>query len=869
MSPFRSLPPRSLVRRGVLSAALLGWTLIPFGCQLLTLSELESPPTTVAEKPNPLEPLLAGVTWDVDRSWSALNVTSALPGATPSDNPLDPARWRFSLPEQAAAPTPQDQASNDLTSSAFQWLKNIANDDDSSDRRAPNDIQDALTPLSQKWTAPGWTAAILAAEFADDPQRAAGLHELWTAYLNKPSAERAAIPTKVQAAAAEVWCRALARLDGNAEETFALAGQLLEEPDLPEEVRGELFRGIARRIAPRQIPGLNDVMVRNESAKVASPIHLAAVEACTLHAWRLRRAGKGVEFDADAWPDGLAACRFSDDAALRKLYARWAVLARHPDALTVAKSQRLDNDLGVREAAVTSLGLIGGDAAHRELQSVLSKGTDPERVAAIACLAQQGIDAVLPYAHDDSPRVRAAVATALGKHPSATAVAALGELLTDRASDVQLAALHAGSSDAWKDFGRVSLWLHSLRVGSLSARKAALSRLREEWGREPYFPLEGSFEERDAAVRRLALEHGVSSDLLATFAGAERKSDSPAAPTLSQDAVREMVRNFLHASPERSAEALLDQLKSLEAAATPIIEQELQGVSGSRADQIFRDVLPRRHAGYAALAGLEHSDVVRRRRSAHELLEFSQRSSLSPCLLKRLSQRMVLEQDRQVWQDVLGSILPDALPEAAQIALVALNSPWPDIRQLGCEYFERHPQPEYAAWLLPKLRDADHQVRVRTIRLLARCGNPAALDGYPDDASSPGLRGFLTQSDQQLRWEAVVAMSRLGDAQAAQELIRQTYDPHPRQREQAVAAIGETGQARFVEPLLRRLWTENDLGVQVALLKSLDQLTPLDERPGLAPGASIGDKINGWARWWEERQRQRTATAASRNEPTR
>jgi len=98
-------------------------------------------------------------------------------------------------------------------------------------------------------------------------------------------------------------------------------------------------------------------------------------------------------------------------------------------------------------------------------------------------------------------------------------------------------------------------------------------------------------------------------------------------------------------------------------------------------------------------------------------------------------------------------------------------------------------------------------------------------------------------------------MSTLGDAQASQELIRQTNDPQPRQRERALRAIGRTGQTRFVELLLKQLWTETDPVVQLALLEALHQLVPMEEQPGLAPESPIGDKINHWTRWWEARQR--------------
>jgi HEAT repeat protein len=323
--------------------------------------------------------------------------------------------------------------------------------------------------------------------------------------------------------------------------------------------------------------------------------------------------------------------------------------------------------------------------------------------------------------------------------------------------------------------------------------------------------------------------------------------------------MRHVIREFLSS---KSATAV--DLAELDASCVPIIEQEIVHAVGPRADDMYRTILPRWHAGYAALVSLEAADPAQRRLAARELRLGAERGSLSPALMSRLAVLMAAEQDRVVWQEVLAAIQPEAAPEAARIALIALNSVWPDLRNLGCGYFETHPQPEYAAWLLPRLQDDDRQVRLRTVQVLGMCGNPAALDGYRDDPQAFGLRQLLSDAGAELRWETVLAMSRLGDAQAAQELVRQSYDPHPRQREQAVLAMGESGQRRFVEHLLRRSWTETDHGVQAAMVQSLEQLVPPADRPGLAADAPISDKIKGWAEW---RERQRAApVSAGRSE---
>lgn len=841
-----------IIRRAFGSAALTVCTLLACGCQLLSLAELEKPVQAVAiQPPTDLERLIAVGRFELDRSWTVWDSLSHADG----DVTLETWRWKFVVPDSTeklpgGAPAHSDLPADLADLKAKYGCLWHPRPDLSSDEWGK--AVEELTTVSSTTGATGLKADILLGRLnLRNPHYGA---DFWKKLTNTNPGDSG---LTLLAAAAEVYCRLCAGAPGDPEEAFAEVGRKLEQADFPEDLRGELFRGIARRIPPKLIPGLNDIMVANEAAKQMTPLHSAAVEACVIHAWHRHRTEKDSAYVAEHWPDGLRACRYSEDISLRKLYSRWIVLAHHPDAVALLKSQRLDLDLGVREEAVISLGLLDWETARGELLAVMEKGTDPERVAAVAGLSQGGNGELLRFARDKSAVVRAEVARQLAKFPSRSAAVTLAEMLTDQSPDVQLAALAAFDRAEWQNQGRMSLLLQTLKVGVLRTQISALASLRKEWGTEPEFPLNGTAAERESAVRRLSLEHEVSTEVFTAFASKQEVPEKSQVPdgSLSPDDVRRMIREFLS-----SQSATSDDLSQLDAACVPIIEQELHHAAGPRAEDVYRDVLPKWHAGYAALVSLRAQDPVFRREAARELRLTAERGSLSPALLARLSKLMTTEQDRQVWQEILTAIQPESVPEAARIALIALNSTWPDLRSLGCGYFELHPQPEFAAWLLPRLQDTDRQVRLRTVQVLGACGNPAALDGYRDDEQSIGLRPLLASSDNELRWATVLAMSKLGDPQAAQELIRQSYDPHPRQREQAVVAMGETGQRRFLEHLLRRSWTESDRGVQAAILKSLELLVPPAERPGLAADAPIGDKIRSWAEWWE-RQRPAPVTA--------
>jgi hypothetical protein len=97
-------------------------------------------------------------------------------------------------------------------------------------------------------------------------------------------------------------------------------------------------------------------------------------------------------------------------------------------------------------------------------------------------------------------------------------------------------------------------------------------------------------------------------------------------------------------------------------------------------------------------------------------------------------------------------------------------------------------------------------------------------------------------------------MARLGDAEALQELIRLAMDANSTSRLDVVRTMGETGQTRFIEPLIRLAWTEQNHHVRQAALASLQKLVPAESQPtGLIRAKSTAEAVEIWAGWWEDR----------------
>src|SRR6185369_7075635 len=220
----------------------------------------------------------------------------------------------------------------------------------------------------------------------------------------------------------------LATTGDDAQAALAAAGNALAQKGLPVEVRGELFRGIARHVRPDRIPGLIETL-QAESAADKSPaapsrdLRRAALEGCLVHAVRHakgRRANVGTsqkDFDGDAesadpvadetidpapWIASLWKIRWDSDARLRKCFGELLAVLEHADAFEVLKAQLGDQEPAVRDAAAVSLGMLGTPEAKAELQTLAQRPEERTRMIAVRGLSAFGIRDLAPFAQDKS-----------------------------------------------------------------------------------------------------------------------------------------------------------------------------------------------------------------------------------------------------------------------------------------------------------------------------------------------------------------------------------------------------------------------------------------------------------------------------------
>jgi HEAT repeat protein len=647
------------------------------------------------------------------------------------------------------------------------------------------------------------------------------------------------VPLITRCAAAEAWCRGLLQaFDDGDSEALDPAGRLLERPGLPDELRATLWRNLAVRIPPDSLPGLS----RTVADRKQQTLRRAAVEACVISArWtHLPRD--------DAWPESLPAVRLDADPMLRQLFARWAALSHQDGAVAWLAALSRDVDLAVQDQAIFCLGRVHTDAARETLREICRQDSERRRAQAVAALVNWGVDEIRPFASDASPTVRAATVTAMAKFPGGASQRLLRDALGDGSLEVQAAAVTAVTD--WPAEQAVPVLLEAIRSGALRTRQQSQEALQTAVGPNATFPIDAPLAEREQVLRSWAALNGWQTDLASHPSAVSKNIDA--------DAHAARMTALLDAYLATPTTDAWDQLQTaVQPSEVPLIERACQSRTDANAERLAHELLPVLSPVHAAVEQLANRDVQRRRQAARQLAESAADHALSPFVMQRLHGQLSLEQDQLVWQLCMAAVDRESHAEAAQIALLALHNTWPDVRRLGVEYTSRHPTAEAARWLLPLFRDPQRSVRLAALSAAGLCGNPIVLDGLPasgDVPAQPGLRPLLPDSDVEVRWTVLLAMARLRDDAACQELVRLTFDPHPVTREQAVRWMGQSGQRRFVEPLLKLLWTEPSNHVKQTILTSLDELVPPENRPhvtaGLAAAPSIDDKVHCWAAWW-------------------
>lgn len=667
--------------------------------------------------------------------------------------------------------------------------------------------------------------------------------------LKKTKPEKLRGPSlRTRAAAAEAWCAVVCCADADAARSQPATeqdelGEILEwiaGEELPPEVQGELFRGLAAAARPREIPGLVATLEQRESGRV---LRRAAVEACTMYALAHPQARADTEARENSpWPAVVWSLQTDPDAGVRQAFGELLAAAQHPEALGILEQQLQDQEPGVQQAALASLGRLKSPEARAILEKQAQRPEELVRQGAVRGLAGWGEAALVPLAGDASPTVRRQVAQELTRFHSLEAARTLEQFLSDANVQVQSAVVEGLPS--WPDRLAKPLLVTALVTSATVPRQTALRALEERSGETIVFPLTGTRREREEAVAALAKRWQIASPAGQRLASSSVPANTPLDPTRLEE-IREQL--------DRLARGLQpgDAPPAWTPADLPFLEHLLPTLAPAQQTLLFDVVLPPLGARYQALRDLASRDVQLRRRAAQTLAQEARRADLAAWVVRRIQGQMTFEQDRLVWRYVLEAIRQDDRAEAADVALLAINHHWPDIRALGCEYVEQHGRHAYAAWLLPLFQDGSPVVRLAAARAAGRCGNPIVVDGIAGDAGRQGLRPWLASPQLDVRLEAAACMSRFGDVQAMQELARLSLADDPDLRGQVVMRMGESGQTRFVEHLIRAAWTERQAAVRLAAIESLKQLVPPQDQPqGLATVQSVDAAVELWADWW-------------------
>ncbi|MCC7425158.1 MAG: HEAT repeat domain-containing protein [Planctomycetaceae bacterium] len=890
-------PARALQRRCARCLALV--TLAVVGCQHamhVTTARIDQPdgfPAALteleesADEPVPptLLDTLARASWIANPEWKAEAAQHS--DWTFGAGPIMPRRWTFAT---LATLPGRDETSSEAARVLVSQLRRVAAQNDTAGWNAAI----ALTywnPREGAAFASELEATMLRAEAAPPikdvtptkpadsetkPSSESSATDPAKAKIAVPIVKKVPVAMPLRCAAAEAWCLALASQPGDVELLLAPAGRAAADESLSPPVRAELFRCLAHWIEPAAIPGLSESMIEVEQpdgSTVPAPIDLrrAAIDACLIHAW-VRRGDVATrpaansspqardskpssdavrpEWSDATWPAMVHRARLDSSPSVRQTYGRWLAVSDCPDAFSRLKHQLQDAEIHVREDACISLGMLRSRAAFEELQTCSKRSDERLREAAARGLTSFGPAALAPLSRDTTSRVRLVVAEGLAAHATVESAVLLKPLLADVDPMVQVRAARA--TRTWPDLTAIPVLVQGLRVGALKTRDVCWRELSRRIDIPADFPIDGSDAERNDAVSRLIATHRLPTGFTEVAASPR---DGGATDDLAREQEILRILKVLHTQPSDSPDALQARRLALEWTGRDLalIERRLAEHATPISPEFEADVLAALSPAYAGLVELDSRDIFHRRKGAQAIAQAGASATLSPFFVRRLCERMIREQDQSVWRSVMAAVQQDGTPDAARLAELAANHPWPDVRVLGCDYALRHGHASFASWLLPMFHDANRSVQYAAVRASGACHNPLVLDGTPAQngvAAQPGLRALMTHPDARLRHAAVEAMARLGDEQGMNELARLGYSDSPEIREQAARAMGESGQTRFVEPLIRMGWTESHGPARKAALAALEELVPPENRPPQLGGVTSEDgKIRTWSAW--------------------
>ena len=817
---------------------------------------------------------LAGEAWQFQVAWTPRKEWSAAISGIP---PASELRWKFpdwqrelrtaANTTDPAVPTPW-MADETPSTSLLLTPPEIRN-------RQPLPL-DTLQKLAQRDDLSGLNAVILLVQL--QPESASAYAPRLERCVRKPASVDFGKPapltysSRLRCAAAEAWCLALAHGEATSgSAAFKPVLELVVDPQLPDEVRAELFLGAARRYPPREIPWLANATQARSDADLPAPLVLrrAALQAVIVYAVQhpaaVTAAAGGLE-ESPLWPGPCHHLAQVPESSLRAGYGEMLAQLQHPQALDVLRQQTLDNDPHVQQRALRSIGLIQQDAARDFLRGQRDVGEDLRRIAVLEGLAAWGPPEMEPFARTSSVAVRIALVQAVRPHHSLLSQKLVREALAT-GNELRLEQAAWQTIQDWPRELATPVALALLQNATETTRVQVLDDLQKQRGESIEFPVRGTPVEREVAAQKLAerwlAQRPETPPAIATTAAAS-PVEKPSAPEWTR--WLDPAQQPQSAGESVSRETVLANLSEKD---LPEIEAVLAKATPEQADWLYREILPRTHPAYVALADLAQPNVQRRRDAAQNLLQHARLQPLPVAVWQRLAALMQREQDQQVWRQIMQLALLSPQPAAAELAHLAINHPWPDVRRLGCEYFTTHGRPEHAPWLLPLLNDSNSDIQRLALSAAAACGHPVVLDGFPDQPQPGGLRPWLQAENSQLRGIAATGMSRFGDFEGMQVLAELAGHSDWTVRRDAVRGMGDTGQSRFVEKLIGVIWTESNYTVKLTALDSLRRLVaPADWPAGLSTTTDYQQQITLWASWWSTRSQRAAAGTGQSRPPT-
>ncbi|MFO0896089.1 MAG: HEAT repeat domain-containing protein [Pirellulales bacterium] len=478
---------------------------------------------------------------------------------------------------------------------------------------------------------------------------------------------------------------------------------------------------------------------------------------------------------------------------------RIAALEALPPGVAAAEDNLLarlrDPDIGVRLAAIAAAGRSQLPAAQAELRELTEASGEAVRAAAVAALATAGDrETVRAAVTDKAWQVRLEVARGLAQSPDEASARLIRDLMTDATPAVRLAAVQ--SIGQWPPELAVPLLLEDLEPGPRATRA-----------------------DRKEAARLLAERWPPAAELSAAALLDDRSTGHKAA----LEKLTELRSRWRSEHP---------RLRALHPGSEPTLLRG--GDRNPTADeQLSQDLL-----------ALSDQSAGKRRAAAIRLAHAVREQPLTDVALGQLETLTLASEDPLVWQTALDIASGDGREPALRVLSAAASHPEGDLRASACAKLARTHDPRFAPLLRAALDDADARVVAAAALALGSCGEAADVAGLSEKLQSPL---------PEVRLAAAEGLASLAPEEGMAALERLALDRRAQVRQRAVEAMGRSGDATLVKPVVARLGDE--AAVRHAALISLRKLAP-DAAETILPagqGAATEEtEVAAWRTWAQQ-----------------